>query len=80
MGRGCKNIHLHHYTLMMIILSFLCYQDVFTTFISGYFNGVMMEGAANYGYDPIFERGEKFDETIEEIKAEQENSKIKIDN
>jgi hypothetical protein len=43
---------------MMIILSFLSYQDVFITFVSGYFNGVMIEGASNYGYDPIFERGE----------------------
>lgn len=70
MGRGCKNIHVHHYLLMMIILSFLSYQDAFITLISGYFNGVMIEGASNYGYDPVFERGEKVDEAIEKIKAE----------
>jgi len=65
---------------MMIILSFLSYQDAFTTLLSGYFNGVMIEGASNYGYDVIFERGEQLDATIEQIKVEQENSKIKIDN
>jgi inosine/xanthosine triphosphate pyrophosphatase family protein len=55
---------------MMIILSFLSYQDVFTTLISGYLNGVMIEGAANFGYDPIFVRGEKLEESIEQIKGE----------
>jgi len=79
-SRGCKNVHLHHYSLMMIILSFLSYQDAFTTLLSGYFNGVMIEGAANYGYDVIFEKGEKVDENLEEIKVELRNSQVKIDN
>ena len=80
MGRGCKNIHLHHYTLMMIILSLLSYQDAFTTLLSGYFNGVMIEGAANYGYDPIFERGDEAVASVSnsEIRAEQEKARSRL--
>ena len=53
-SRGCAYVHIHHYTIMMILLSYTCYQDVFTTFISGFFNGIMIEGASFWGYDPIF--------------------------
>jgi len=53
-SRGCKEVHIHHYVIMMVLLSFTCYQDVFTTIISALFNGIMIEGASMYGYDPIF--------------------------
>ena len=68
MSKGCVEVHIHHYTLMMIILSFICYQDAFATFISGTLNGVMIEGASHYGYDPIFIH--KKTEAIKQIEKE----------
>ena len=54
MSRGCVEIHIHHYALMMILLSFICWQDVFTTLLCGIFNGIMIEGVSMYGFGPIF--------------------------
>jgi len=53
-SQGAKNIHVHHYTLMMGLQALCCYQDIFITVLSGVFNGIMIEGASRWGYDPIF--------------------------
>ena len=81
MSRGCLEVHIHHYTLMMIILSFVCYQDAFTTLLSGILNGVMIEGASMYGYDPIFIHFHPCENDRRSIiKKEQKKSETKIEN
>jgi hypothetical protein len=53
-SRFCDEVHIHHYTLMMILLSFTGYQSAFVTAVCGVFNGIMIEGASFWGYDPVF--------------------------
>jgi hypothetical protein len=53
-SKHASDTHIHHYTLGMIVLSFTCYQSTFTTVVAGIFNGVMIEGASRWGYDPIW--------------------------
>ena len=43
-------LHLHHYSLAMIFLSLLCYQDLVITVLHGIATGVMIEGASSWGY------------------------------
>jgi len=53
-AKRADDVHIHHYTVAWIVLSFTCYQNVFATVVSGIFNGVMIEGGSFYGWDPIF--------------------------
>ncbi len=39
-------------------MSFICYQSIFVTVVHAYFNGMMIEGGARWGYDPIWESDE----------------------
>jgi hypothetical protein len=36
-------------------MSFICYQSVFVTVVHAYFNGMMIEGGARWGFDPVWE-------------------------
>lgn len=36
-------------------MSFICYQSIFVTVVHAYFNGMMIEGGARWGYDPMWE-------------------------
>ena len=47
-------LHIHHYVIAMALLSILCYQSVFLSAIQGITQGVMLEGGARWGYDPIW--------------------------
>ena len=47
-------MHIHHYVLSLIVLSFLGYQSVFLTVVHGAFNGIFIEGASHWGLDPIW--------------------------
>ena len=38
----------------MIIMSFLCYQGHFFTFVHGFFNGMFIEGGCRWGFDMIW--------------------------
>jgi hypothetical protein len=49
-----RKIHVHHYTLGLIIMSFLCYQGKFFTLVHGFFNGMFIEGGARWGFDRIW--------------------------
>jgi hypothetical protein len=53
-ARKADDVHIHHYTIAWIILSFTGYQNIFATVVSGIFNGIMIEGGSFYGWDPIF--------------------------
>ena len=78
-SRGAKDIHVHHYTLMMVLQSLCCYQSVFITVVAGAFNGIMIEGASRWGYDPVFvyptDEASK-SESVKKLEA----SAIKIEN
>jgi hypothetical protein len=46
--------HFHHYCLGMLVMTFACYQNTFVSAIHAIFNGIMIEGATRWGYDPMF--------------------------
>jgi hypothetical protein len=49
-----RKIHVHHYVLAFIVMSFLCYQGKFFTLVHGFFNGMFIEGGARWGFDMIW--------------------------
>lgn len=53
-SKRSSDTHIHHYVVAMIVLSFTCYQQIFITIVQGVFNGIMIEGASRWGYDPIW--------------------------
>jgi len=53
-SRKADDVHIHHYTIAMIVLAFTGYQNAFATVVSGFFNGMMIEGGSFYGWDPVF--------------------------
>lgn len=53
-SRAASDVHIHHYVLAMLVLSFLGEQNWLVTATHGVFNGIMIEGASHYGYDPIW--------------------------
>jgi hypothetical protein len=53
-ARKATDIHIHHYCIGAAVVSICCYQDIFITLVSGIFNGIMIEGASRWGYDPVF--------------------------
>lgn len=59
----------------MIVISFTGYQSAFITAVCGIWNGIMIEGASFFGYDPIFENygGQKPKQVLDV-------SRIKIEN
>lgn len=47
-------LHIHHYLVALIVLSFISLQTEFFTFAQGLFYGMFIEGGARWGYDPIW--------------------------
>ena len=76
-AKHATDIHIHHYCIGMAVVSLCCYQDVFITLVSGVFNGIMIEGASRWGYDPIFEydnsKVKKVEEQLKKAKIRKEN-------
>ena len=81
-SRSCDEVHIHHYTLSMIVLSFTGYQSAFVTAICGIFNGIMIEGASFWGYDPVFQHNKHPKPNPHKLKARKalDVSRIKIEN
>lgn len=52
--RNDYDFHFHHYTLGMVVMVLTCYQNGFVTVVHAVFNGLMISGAARWGYDPIW--------------------------
>ena len=53
-GRGAVDTHIHHYVVAGIVVSFICYQNIFLTIVHGIFSGILIEGGTRWGYDPIW--------------------------
>jgi hypothetical protein len=81
-SRSCDEVHIHHYTLSMIVLSFTGYQSAFVTAICGIFNGIMIEGASFWGYDPVFQHDKHPKPNPHKLQARKalDISRIKIEN
>jgi len=54
-----RHLHIHHYFLGMIVMTFSCYQSNFVTLLHAIFNGISIEGASRWGYDPIWDKDEE---------------------
>jgi hypothetical protein len=54
MKKQNRQLHLHHYCLAFIILSFICYQSVFISIIHEFCQGMMIEGGARWGFNEIW--------------------------
>lgn len=54
--RKTHRLHMHHYTVGMIILLTVGYQSIPAAILSGFSNGMMIEGGARWGYDPVWVR------------------------
>ena len=69
-----SDVHWHHYCFGMAVILFCADQDIFICCISGIFNGIMIEGASRYGYDPVF----NYDKPKTQIKTK--NVKVQNQN
>ena len=54
--RKTHELHVHHTNIGMFFALMLGYQNVLVSILHGIANGVMIEGGARWGYDPIWER------------------------
>ena len=50
------DLHIHHTSFGSIGVIGLAYQNPLITFLHGISNGVMIEGGAKWGYDPIWNK------------------------
>jgi uncharacterized membrane protein YfcA len=48
------HIHVHHYTIGMVLVVLIGYQSIPAALIMGFCNGMMIEGGSRWGYDPIW--------------------------
>ena len=60
--RDTHNLHIHHTNIGMWAAIMCGYQHPVITIFHGWSNGVMIEGGARWGYDPIWERKQLKDE------------------
>jgi hypothetical protein len=54
-----KIVHVHHYSIGMLAVAMLAHQSDKVTVLHGLANGVMIEGASRWGYDPIWPQSSK---------------------
>ena len=54
--RNTHDLHIHHTNIGMFLTLIFGYQNVLVTVFHGIANGVMIEGGARWGYDPIWEK------------------------
>ncbi len=57
--RRTHHIHVHHYTCGMVLIVLCGYQSIPASLFHGFCNGMMIEGGARWGYDPIWVRKQK---------------------
>lgn len=54
MNKGKYEFHFHHYCVGMFMLIMCCYQNMYMAAVYAIFNGVLIDGGARWGYDPIW--------------------------
>ena len=52
------HIHVHHYTIGMVLVVLIGYQSIPAALMMGFCNGMMIEGGSRWGYDPIWIKNE----------------------
>ena len=52
--RKTHTVHIHHYTVGMLIVAVVGYSSVAAALVQGFANGMMIEGGARWGYDDIW--------------------------
>ena len=62
-----RELHIHHYCIAWIMLSFVCYQSEVLTICHGWAMGIFIEGSCRWGFDAIWVAGESFSE-LEDCK------------
>jgi len=80
--RKTHHLHIHHYTIGMVLILLIGYQSVPAALIMGFCNGMMIEGGSRWGYDPVWIKNEgpkvekiAVDNTIKERDDTQDNEK-----
>ena len=70
-----KELHVHHYCIGFVLMTFICYQDPFLSVVHGFFNGMFLEGGCRWGYDPIWEYPSSSEELSEDklVKTNRHN-------
>ena len=61
-----RSLHIHHYFLAWMMLTFICYQSEFLTMMHGFAMGVFIEGGCRWGFDPIWTANEP-EEPIDDL-------------
>jgi len=50
-----RQLHIHHWVFSIILCAYLCYQNLIVLALHGLLNGIMIEGIARWGLDPVWE-------------------------
>lgn len=54
--RNLERMHLHHYIIGMMIMVFTSDQCPYITALNGVATGMMIDGVATWGFDPLFNK------------------------
>lgn len=54
--RKTHKVHMHHYTVGMIVILTIGYQSIPAAIVHAFCNGMMIEGGSRWGYDPVWIR------------------------
>ena len=49
-----RTLHIHHYCIGWMMLTFICYQNEVLTICHGFAMGMFIEGGCRWGFDPIW--------------------------
>lgn len=52
--KDTRVLHIHHYFLAMVLMSFISGQSPLFTVMHGFFHGMMIEGGCRWGFDPMW--------------------------
>ena len=58
-----RYVHIHHYTLGLILMSFISIQSPFASVVHAFLHGMFIEGGCRWGFDPIWEIPDDYSET-----------------
>ena len=50
-----KNMHIHHYVLSMVVVTFIGYQNKFLSLVQAVLSGIMTEGLSRWSVAPVWD-------------------------